>query len=237
MVAGVVGPGAVGAAPGIGVVVVVDEVVDEVVIGESAPGVVVFGVVVVGAGPGAVGAALGMGWMGVTRLVMASKLSSTASSCSRRRSRRAASTWWTSAYVAMNLQLSVGLSGLQVVCEGCHELVTLRERRVGLLRSFPDEDLHPCKGASSLGVGGTVQLIHGIAGDVCDGVHAQDRGTKALERIGSAEGVWLRIGSGRVLGARMVRHRRSQARSWSSRVPSQAPSGLRSARMGLRLRQ
>src|SRR6185436_1030882 len=59
------GPGAVGAAPGSGDVVVVDEEVGDGVRGECAPGKVVVGVVVVvvvvvGAGPGAVGAAPGM---------------------------------------------------------------------------------------------------------------------------------------------------------------------------------
>jgi hypothetical protein len=124
-------------------------------------------VVIADAEPGAVGAALGMGMGGlvdVTRSVTASTPSSTASSRSRRRSRPAASTGWTSAYVATNTEISIGLLGLQVVREGCHEPVTLRERCAGLLRSFADEDLHPLKGASRFGVDRTVQLIHRVAG-------------------------------------------------------------------------
>ena len=132
-------------------------------------------------------------------------------------------------YVAMKTEISIGLLGLQVVREGCHELITLRERRAGLLRSFPDEDLHPRKGAPSLGEAGTVQLIHRVASDVCDGVHAQERRMEALERIGWAEVLWLRIARGRVLGVAMVRHRCSQAHAWSSRMPSQGPSVLRSS--------
>ena len=144
------------------------------------------------------------GLVDVTRLVTAPTPSSTESSRSRRRSRLAASTRWTSAYVATNTEISIGLLGLQVVREGCHEPVTLRECRAGLLRSFADEDLHPLKGASSFGVDGTVQLIHGVAGDLCDGIHAQDRGTEALDRIGRAEVVWLRMARCRVLGAAMA---------------------------------
>jgi hypothetical protein len=242
-------------------VVVVGEVLDEVVIRECAPGVVVVGVVVVGAEPGAagaalgmgwiggvmglmvvakaepgaVGAALGMGWIGVTRLTTASGPSSTASSCSRRRSRRATRTRWTSAVATARL-LVVSL-GLQVFRERCHEQVTLCERCARLVGCLLDEDLHPHKGASRCGIAGIAQLIRRIAGDLCEGVHAQDRSAEALDRIPRAEVVWLRMARGRVVEVAMVRHRRPQARPGFSRMPSQAPSGLRSAWMGLRLRR
>jgi len=136
-----------------------------------------------------------------------------------------------------NIEISMGLSGLQVLREGGHELVTLGERRAGLLRSFVDEDLHPRKGAMSFGVGGTAQLIHGSARDLGDGIYAQDRSAKALDRIPRAKVVWLRMARGRVVEVAMVRHRRPQARPGCSRMPSQVPSGLRSAWMGLRFRR
>ena len=248
--------------------VVVDEAAGGVVIGESAPGVVVVevvvvGVVVVGAEPGAVGAALGMGWMGgvvglmvvaeaepgavgavlgmgwmgAIRLVTASEPSSTASSCSRRRSRRATCTHWTSACVVMIAKLLVASLGLQVFRERCHEPVTLCERRARLVGRLLDEDLHPHKGASRCGVAGVAQLIRCIGGDLCEGVHAQDRSAEALDRIPRAEVVWLGMARGRVMEVARVRHRRPQARPGFSRMPSQAPSGLRPAWMGLRLRR
>lgn len=248
--------------------VVVDEVLDEMVIRECAPGVVVVGVVVVGAEPGAVGAALGMGWMGVvvglmvvakaepgavgaalgmgwvgvTRLAAASGPSSTANSCSRRRSRRATRTRWTSAVATARLLvvllgLQVVLLGLQVFRERCHEPVPLCERRARLVGRLLDEDLHPYKGASCCGVAGIAQLIRRIAGDLCEGVHAQDRSAEALDRIPRAEVVWLRMARGRVVEVAIVRHRRPQARPGFSRMPRQARSGLRSAWTGLRLRR
>jgi hypothetical protein len=215
-------------------VVVVDEVLDEVMLRESAPGVIVVGVVVVGAEPGAVGAALGMGWMGITRLATASGPSSTASSCSRRRSRRVTRMRWQSA-VAIARLLVVPL-GLEVFRERCHEPVPLCERCARLVSCLLDEDLHPHKGASRCGIAGIAQLIRRIAGDLYEGVHAQDRSAETLDRISRAEVVWLRMARGRVVEMARVRHRRPQARPWSSRVPSQAPSGLRSAWTGLLIR-
>jgi len=192
--------------------------------------------VVAEAEPGAVGAALGMGG-GVTRLVTASEPSSTASSCSRRRSHRAARTPWTSACAVMIARLLVVSLGLQVFRERCHEPVTLCERRARFVGRLSDEDLHPHKGASRSGVAGIAQLIGCIAGDLCEGVHAQDRSAEALDRIPRAEVVWLRMARGRVVEVAIVRHRRPQARPGFSRVPSQARSGLRSAWTGLRLRR
>src|SRR6185436_1748577 len=125
------------------------------------------------------------GWMGGV-VGTASTPSSTPRSRSWRRSRLAMSKRWRSRDVATSIEISISLLGLQVLRQGGHELVTLRERRAGLLRSFTDEDLHPRKGASSFGVGGTTQLIRGVARDLGDGIHAQDRRTEALDRIGRA---------------------------------------------------
>jgi hypothetical protein len=78
-------------------------------------------------------------------------------------------------------------TGRKAELEGGHELVTMGERGAGFLRGFPDEDLHPREGASSFGVERTVQVIHRVAGDLCDGFHPQDRCVEALQRIGRAE--------------------------------------------------
>jgi len=190
--------------------------------------VVVVGLMVVAeAEPGAVGAALGMGVVvGVTRLVTASQPSRAARSCPQRRSLLAASRCWTSACAVAIAGLLVVSLDLQVFRERCHEPVTLCERRARLVGRLPDEDLHPRKGAPRCGVAGIAQLIDRIAGDLCDGVHAEDRSTEALDRIRRAEVVWRSMARGRVVEMAMVRHRRSQARAWSSRVPSQAPSGV-----------
>ena len=230
-----------------------DVVIGESAPGVVVVGVVVVGVVVVGAEPGAVGAALGMRWMGgvvglmvvaeaepgavgaalgmgvvvgVTRLVTASQPSRAARSCPQRRSLLAASRCWTSACAVAIAGLLVVSLDLQVFRERCHEPVTLCERRARLVGRLPDEDLHPRKGAPRCGVAGIAQLIDRIAGDLCDGVHAEDRSTEALDRIRRAEVVWRSMARGRVVEMAMVRHRRSQARAWSSRVPSQAPSGV-----------
>ena len=178
------------------------------------------------------------GVVGVTRLVTASEPSSTASSCSRRGSRRATRTHWTSACAVAIARLLIVSLGLQVFRERCHEPVALCERRARLVGRLLDEDLHPHKGASRCSVAGIAQLIRRIAGDLREGVHAQDRSTEALDRIRRAELGWQSMARGRVVEMAMVRHRRRpQGRPWSSRVPSQAPSVLRSAWMGLRLRR
>src|SRR5215510_14513394 len=161
--------------------------------------------VVAEAEPGAVGAALGIGWMGVTRLATASRPSSTASACSRRRSRRATRTRWQSAVAIA--RLLVGSAGLQVFGKRCHEPVTLCKRGTRLVGRLLDEDLHPHKSASRCGVAGIAQLIRCIGGDLCEGVHAQDRGTEALDRIPRAEVVWRSMAHGRVVEMARVRHR------------------------------
>ena len=217
--------------------VVVDEAAGGVVIGESAPGVVVVEVVVVGAEPGAVGAALGMGMVGVTGLVTASQPSRAARSSAQRRSLLAASRRWTSACAVAIARFLVVSLGQQVFRERCHEPVTLCERCARLVGRLPDEDLHPHKGASRRGAAGIAQLIGRVASDLCDGVHAQDRSTEALDCIRRAEVVWLRMARGRVVEVAMVRHRRPRDRPGSSRAPSLSPSVLRSAWMGLQLRQ
>jgi hypothetical protein len=183
-------------------------------------------VVVAGAEPGAVGAALGMGWMG--GVVMASRPSRTANARSRRRWCLTASQRWTSGAIASLTQISLASSGPQVLRERCHDLVTFGERHAGLLRSFPDEDLHPHKGTPGFAREGVWQFIYRVAGDLCEGVHAQQRGVQALERIGRAEAVWRRMARCRVRESPMVRHRCSLACPWASRVPSQASSVLRS---------
>src|SRR5436190_947376 len=198
--------------------------------------VVVVGLMVVAeAEPGAVGAALGMGVVvGVTRLVTASQPSRAARSCPQRRSLLAASRCWTSACAVAIAGLLVVSLDLQVFRERCHEPVTLCERRARLVGRLPDEDLHPRKGAPRCGVAGIAQLIDRIAGDLCDGVHAEDRSTEALDRIRRAEVVWRSMARGRVVEMAMVRHRRSQARAWSSLVPSQARSEERRVGKGCR---
>jgi hypothetical protein len=112
----------------------------------------------------------------------------------------------------MIARLLVVSLGLQVFRERCHEPVTLCERRARLVGRLSDEDLHPHKGASRGGVAGIMQLIGRIAGDLCDGVHAQDRSTEALDRIRRAEVVWQSMARGRVVEVAMVRHRRPQPR-------------------------
>lgn len=244
-----------------GVVVVVDEVAGEVVIDEyswgscrsgncrrAEPGAVgaalgmgwmggVVALKVVGTEPGAVGAALGMGMVGVTRLVTASQPSRAARSCARRRLLLAASRRWTSGCVVTIAKLFVGSTDLQVVRERCHEPVTLCERGARLVGRLLDDDLHTLKGTSRCVVAGIFQLIRRIAGELCDGVHAQDRSTETLDRIPRTEVVWRSMARGRVVEVAMVRHRRPQARPGFSRMPSQALSGLRPAWMGLRLRR
>ena len=91
-----------------------------------------------------------------------------------------------------------------MVREGSHELVTVGECGAGLLRGFPDEDLHPRKGASSFGGERTVQVIHRVARDLCDGLHPQDRGVEALQRIVRPEVVWAGVVRYRVLGVAMI---------------------------------
>jgi hypothetical protein len=87
----------------------------------------------------------------------------------------------------MIAKLLVVSLGLQVFRERCHEPVTLRERCARLVGRLPDEDLHPRKGTSRCGVAGIAQLIRRIAGDLYDGVHAQDRSTEALDCIRRAK--------------------------------------------------
>ena len=177
---GVVGPGAVGAARGIGMVGLVGGWRSTGWaawgVGVLAPCVVVLGVVVEMAEPEAVGAVLGRGWsggvVGVMRLARASQPSRAARSCAQRRPLLAASRRWTSTCAVTTARLLVVSSGLQRFRERCHEPVPLCERRARLIGRLPDEDLHPRKGASRCGVTGIAQLIHRIAGNLCDGVHA-----------------------------------------------------------------
>ena len=100
-----------------------------------------------------------------------------------------------------------GTTGLQVVREGGQEPVALGERGAGFLRGLTDEDLHPREGAPRIGLSWAAQVVDRVAGDLRDGLHAQDRHVKALQRIFRAEVVWLGVVRYRVLRGAMFPHR------------------------------